>query len=167
MNINFSKTECQTDTNEKRFGIYDSGDTKPAKIKYDDEECWGAIVLNDSCKSLLFTAIDNCIEIRRANGEIDNRCDCMLTYNETLLLIELKNVRASWKANGLSQIEATIKHMLDKEIQFYDRFKKRKAIVANRIHQSPHFEESDKEQREKFMKLYKTRVQFDAEIVIK
>jgi hypothetical protein len=165
MSIDFCKTECQTNTNKKRFGIYDAEDKSPAKLKYDDEYSWNAIVINDNCKNLLFTAIDNCIEIKRANGDMDNRCDCMLTYEETLLIIELKNKRESWQSEGLSQIETTIKQMME-NIQFYNKFKKRKAIVANRKNQFPSFQESNKEQREYFKKEYKTRIQFEAEIII-
>ena len=165
MNIDFCKIECQTNTNKKRFGIYDAEDKSPAKLKYDDENIWNAIVINDNCKNLLFTAIDNCIEIKKTDGDMDNRCDCMLIYEETLLIIELKNKRDSWQSEGLSQIEATIKQMME-DIQFYNKFKKRKAIVANRKNQFPSFQESNKEQREYFKKEYKTRIQFEAEIII-
>jgi len=166
MSINFCKIECQTITDKKRFGIYDAEDKSPAILKYDDEDSWNATVINNNCKNLLFTAIDNCIEIRRANGDMDNRCDCMLTYEETLLLIELKNKRDSWQSEGLFQIEATIKQMINENIQFYNQFKKRKAIVANRKNQFPSFQESNIEQREYFKKEYKTRIQFETEIVI-
>jgi hypothetical protein len=167
MSIDFCKIECQTNTNKKRFGIYDAEDNSPAILKYDDENSWNAIVINDNCKRILFTAIDNCIEIKRANGDMDNRCDCMLTYEETLLLIELKNKRDSWQAEGLSQIEATIKRMINDELLFYNRFKRYKAIVANRKNQFPSFQESNKEQREYFKKEYKIRIQFETEIIIK
>lgn len=166
MNIDFCKKECQSRTIEKRFGIYDAEDNSPAVLKFEDENCWNAIVTNDSCKDLLFTAIDNCIEIWRKTGEMDNRCDGMLTFDETLLLIELKNKRDSWQAEGLSQIEATIKQMQNIETGFFYKFKKRKAIVSNRKNQFPSFQESNKEQREYFMKEYKTRVQFESEIII-
>ena len=98
---------------------------------------------------------------------MDNRCDCMLTVEDTLILLELKNKRDSWQSEGLAQIEATIKRMKNESHQFYNEFKKRKAIVANRKNQFPMFYESNKEQREYFMKEYKTRIQFEAEIVIK
>lgn len=167
MSIDFCKIECQTRTQEKRFGIYDAEDKSPAKITFVEEDAWNAIVINDNSKSILHTAIDNCIDIRRDNGDMDNRCDCMLTVEDTLILLELKNKRDSWQSEGLAQIEATIKRMKNESHQFYNEFKKRKAIVANRKNQFPMFYESNKEQREYFMKEYKTRIQFEAEIVIK
>ena len=75
--------------------------------------------------------IDNCIDILRNNGDMDNRCDAMLSYESNLLFIELKNKRDSWKAEGLEQVEATIQRMLEQNEKYYYNFKKRKAIVAN------------------------------------
>lgn len=167
MNVNFFKAECQTTTKTKRFGLFDAEDQTPAIIMLDDEQSWNATVINESAIELLFTAVDNCIEILRDNGEMDNRCDAMLTYNSTLLLIELKNKRNSWQSEGLYQIESTLKRMRIECQAFYNGFKKRKAIVVNTKYQFPCFQEANLEQREYFWRNYKARIQFEAEIVIK
>jgi hypothetical protein len=167
MKIDFFKSECLAKTSERKFGIFDAQDSSPAVLKFDEENKWNAIVINNLQKDLLFTAIDNCIEIRTENGETERRCDCMLTYEEKLLLIELKNMRSSWQTDGLSQIEATIKRMITEDFGFFEKYKKRTAIVANRKNQFPAFHVSNFEHREYFMKHYKTRIQFEAEIFIK
>lgn len=167
MSINFFKANCQESTNATRFGLYDAEDATPAKIKFNDEQSWNATVINDEPKDIIFTAIDNCIEIYRDSGDMDSRCDVMMRYDDNLLFVELKNKRDSWKSEGLSQIEATIKRMIEEDEQFYYSFKKRKAIVANAKHQFPCFQEYDSEQREYFKSKYKIRVQFEAEIIIK
>lgn len=166
MSIDFLKTDCQKITNEKKFGLYDEEDLMPAKIKLVDEPSWNATVLNDEAKEILFTAIDNCIEILRENGDMDSRCDVMLSYENNLLFVELKNKRDSWQADGLAQIEATISRLKTENEEFYFSFKKRKAIVANTKHQFPCFQDVNLEQREYFMKTYKARIQFEGEIVI-
>lgn len=166
MIVNFCKVECQTRTSAVRFGIYDAENSTPAEVRFDDEPNWNAVVINDNAFELLFTAIDNCIEIVRENGDMENRCDGMLTYNTTLLFIELKNKRDSWQSDGLSQIEATIKCLIANDVAFYNIFTKRKAIVANRKNQFPSFQMAQNEQREYFWKNYKTRIQFDAEIIV-
>lgn len=167
MSVKFLNTDCQSTTNEVKFGLYDAEDKTPVKIDLTDEEIWNAIVLNNDSKNVLVTAIDNCIDIFRQNGEMDNRCDCMLTYDTTLLFVELKNKRDSWQSEGLAQIENVVKIMIAEIPDFYNAFTKRKAIVANRKHQFPAFQESNIEQRQYFSSKYKMRVQFEAEIIVK
>ncbi len=166
MRVNFNKTDCQKRISEKKFGLYDEEDKTPAKIIETDEQTWNAIVINKESKTILFTAIDNCIDIFRKNGEMDSRCDCMLTYDSTLLLVELKNKRDSWQTEGLAQIENIAQRMISENSDYYYSFKKRKAVVANRKNQFPSFHESNAEQRQYFSSKYKMRIQFDAEIII-
>ncbi len=166
MSIDFFKAVCQKTTSEKKFGLYDAEDKTPVKIKLTDEHTWNATIINNGGKPISFIAIDNCIDVFRENGEMDNRCDCMLSYNSTLLFIELKNKRESWQAEGLSQIENIAKKMIDEIPRHYNSFKKRKAIVANRKNQFPAFHASNAEQRQYFSSKYKMKIQFDAEIII-
>lgn len=167
MVVDFFKVDCQKSLNEKRFGLVDPEDGTPAKIKLKDEASWNATVVNDGAKPILFTAIDHCIEILRANGEMDNRCDVMLSYEDNLFFVELKNKRESWQAEGLAQIESTINRFKEENEEYYFSFKKRKAIVANAKHQFTCFQDLNLEQREYFMKTHKARIQFEAKIIIK
>ncbi|MGE5354785.1 MAG: hypothetical protein ACM3PT_00970 [Deltaproteobacteria bacterium] len=167
MSINFLKADCKQTTSEKTFGLYDAEDKTPVVIKLTDEKTWIATVFNNSNKSIDFTAIDNCINVLRENGEMDSRCDCMLTYDTNLFLVELKNKRDSWQSEGLAQIENIAKRMMEEIPAYYNSFTKRKAVVANRKNQFPSFHESNIEQRQLFISKYKMRIQFDAEILIK
>ncbi len=166
MSIDFFKAVCRDETSEKKFGLYDAEDSTPAIITLTDEHLWNAVVINESGKTINFTAIDNCIDVLNENGETDSRCDCMLTFNSTLMFVELKNKRGSWQAEGLSQIENIAKIMIAENPDYYYSFKKRKAIVANRRHQFPAFHFLNAEQRQFFSSKYKMRIQFNAEIVI-
>lgn len=167
MMVDFFKKECQEIISHQKFGIFDAEDKTPAKIKLIDEDRWNATVINEDEKSITFTAIDNCIDVYKPNNEMDSRCDCMLTYDTTLLLIELKNKRESWQSEGLEQIENIAIRMKSENPDFYNVFKKRKAIVANRKNQFPSFHEVNIEQRQYFWKEYKMRIQFEAEIIIR
>jgi Holliday junction resolvase-like predicted endonuclease len=166
MNVDFFKTDCQITTSEKKFGLYDAEDKSPVIIKLTDEDSWNAKVLNNAGKNILFTAIDNCIEILKINGDMDSRCDCMLSFDSTLIFVELKNKRESWQAEGLAQIENTAIRMLTEISNHYYSFKKRKAVVANRKNQFPSFHDSNAEQRQYFKSKYNMRIQFEAEIII-
>ncbi len=167
MIVDFFKPECQKTTNERKFGLYDAEDNTPVIIKLTDESSWNATVINNERKSVRFTAIDNCIDIVKENGKMDSRCDGMLTYDTTLLLIELKNKRGSWQTEGLSQIENVAKIMIEQIPDYYNGFKRRKAIVANRKYPRPGFRTSNKEIRQRFFTEFKMRIQFESEIIIK
>lgn len=166
MSVEFFKTDCQNTVSEKRFGLYDAEDNTPVKIEITDEELWNATVLNDEGKSILITAIDNCIDLFKPNGEMDSRCDCMITHDETILFVELKNKKDSWQTEGLNQIENIVKTMTVEIPAYLNNFKKRTAIVANKRHQFPSFQKSNTEQRQYFYSKYKLRIQFEAVITI-
>lgn len=167
MRVNYLDAKCSTKTSEKKFGLCDDDNKKPAYINLDNEAIWIATVVNNAGKSLQFTAIDNCIEILNHDKSIASRCDVMLYYENRLFLVELKTKRKDWKAEGLEQIEATIKRMLVENKKFYLGFAKRLAIVANNKRTNPCFQDFDAEKREYFKKEYKIHIQFEAEIVIK
>ncbi|MCC5917005.1 MAG: hypothetical protein JJU02_06720 [Cryomorphaceae bacterium] len=166
MSVDFYKNSCQKSTDKKKFGLFDPEDKTPARLMFNDEEDWNATVINEDCKTILFTAIDNCIDVLNENGEMGQRCDCMLTYNSTLLFVELKNKRASWQADGLHQIENIAKIMMEERPNYYSNFSKRRAIVANRKNKFPAFKSSNKGIRQYFYAKYKLRIQFEAIITI-
>ncbi len=167
MNVDFFKSECCDSTSEIRFGICDEENKEPAYIDTDYEENWIAIVLNGEAKKIQFTAIDNCIDVFRKNGDMEKRCDAMLSYDSTLIFVELKTKRRDWKTEGLNQIEATLQRMIIEDKEYYFGFKKRKAIVANLKNAFPAFQSFDSERRAWFNKEYGIRLQFEAQIVIK
>lgn len=167
MKVDFFKKKCQKLIRDSEFGICDDNNKQPAYTDINDKSKWIATVFNDIPKEIVFTAIDNCVDIFRDNRDMDSRCDVMLNYEDTLIFVELKHKRKNWKSEGLAQIEATLKKMIDDEKAFYKKFSKRKAIVANSKHRFPCFENYDEEQREYFRRNYNVRLQFEAEIIIK
>lgn len=71
MSINFSDVNCQTFSDRKIFGLCDDPlpDSNPAYIDEEDGGKWIAVVENDDRCEITFTAIDNCIEIKRTDGK--------------------------------------------------------------------------------------------------
>jgi len=116
MPIDFFKAACQDTTEAKIFGLCDDKDIYPDETPAYLEETvstkWIAEVHNPQAKKVTFTAIDHCIEnIVRANGDTDFQCDCMLTYDDSILFVELKTGGSGgWVAHGLIQLESTIHH---------------------------------------------------------
>ena len=163
MSINFYETRCQSTCNAALFGLYDKEDKSPAMIVRTQKEKWNATVVNPTQKTITHTAIDNCIEILRANREMDNRCDSILNYPENIIFVELKNKNADWKSDGINQIEVTINNFNNNHNLSGIRHKR--AFVANRRH--PNFQVIEDEQIRKFWDKYRVRLNISSEINIK
>lgn len=150
MSINFFDANCQSQTNQPKFGLCDdpNKDKDPAYIDTDDCSKWIAIVENNQKIEVIFTAIDNCIEILRSDGTMDNRCDGMLTYNKHIIFVELKerNFRNSWVVKGEEQLKNTISVFIaNHDLAIY---KSKKAYIAN--NKKPNFQSSQSERMARF-----------------
>jgi len=144
----FFKMACQTKTTAALFGICDDNKKPeaPAYLNHTDLDTWSAEVHNEQKIEVTFTAIDNCIPIFRENGNMESRIDGLLTYNNTLLFIELKIVRDSWIPDDIQQLERTIE--LFSAHNDLSSYKKRRAFLANKKH--PRFKYSHKEAMQAF-----------------
>lgn len=104
MAINFFDPQCVTATSEKVFGIYD---IPPATLDFTNDVIWIAWVENENQKDIVFTAIDKCLNIPGIEGE---RCEAMMSYEDTLIFIELKDANGGrWSGKARDQITNTIK----------------------------------------------------------
>ena len=112
MEIDFFKSQCQSASNKKLFGLCDEQDNKgPAYIDENNKNNWIVEVENKEQKEVHFVAIDNCIEIRRDDDvtKMEKRCDGMLWYETSIVFVELKE-RVSkkntnvWVKDGEKQI---------------------------------------------------------------
>jgi hypothetical protein len=168
MKVDFFKASCQTITQETKFGICDDDDKNiktPAYINTDDASKWIAEVLNESSKTITFTAIDNCIDMIRENGDMEKRCDGMITCEESLFLVELKDKTAHWQSSGIEQIESTLIQLIENNEKYYYGFKRRKAFVANKRH--PQFQVVENAVMRRFSTQYKIWLDLRGTIEIK
>jgi len=134
MLINFFASELQQTSKRKRFGICDSQPPPhiPAFLDEKDGGKWIAIVINEYQLEILFIPIDNCIELRREDGKMDNRCDGLLSYSpSTVIFIELKKRTDgnAWIKEGDNQLRQTIKHFERTEEAI--SFTTKRAYIAN------------------------------------
>jgi hypothetical protein len=162
MKVNFFDLRCQTSTEVALFGLCDNEDKTPSYISLNKPDKWNATVRNQACRKITHTAIDNCIVITRENGQMDNRCDCMLTYQNNIVFIELKNKGSDWIGDGINQIEATIQNF--RKNHELTGIKHKRAFVANRKH--PNFHVIDNETSRKFWDKHRVRLNIDSEIYI-
>ncbi len=151
MSINFSEALCQTTSNLKLFGLCDDP-PPPHKAAYIDETNgakWIAVVVNDDKHNVTFTAIDHCIPINRADGKPSKRCDGVLTFNSTVIFVELKEIGGKgndWVEVAEEQLKITIGHFEAQDDG--DKFNQKKAYVANSEH--PKFKESQTRRMNQF-----------------
>lgn len=117
MAIDFFQTKCQSRTNEIAFGIYDA---PPATLSFDNSDDWNVWVDNEKAKEITHTAIDNCLDIPGEEGE---RCESMVTYDDVLTFIELKDRHGGrWAGKARDQLKNTIAlFKRDADITVYKR----------------------------------------------
>ena len=141
MAIDFFQTDCQSKTNDKIFGIFDA---PPATLSFDNSEEWHVWVDNEDEKEITHTAIDDCLNIPWAEGK---RCESMLTYDDVLTFVELKDRNGGrWAGDARDQLINTIKlFKRDADIAPYKRLY---GHIANK--QRPHFKAGSKNFSEQF-----------------
>lgn len=152
MTINFSEAKCQYATEKKLFGLCDDSPPPPEAAYIDEKDGakWIAVVVNDDEIRVTFTAIDNCIDIKRNNGKMAKRCDGALTFNSTIAFVELKvsdEKRNQWIRDAEGQLRSTIISFENSEEA--EGFKLKKAYIANSA--KPKFRESQKTRMDKFL----------------
>ena len=130
--INFFPEEHKTTSSKKRFGICDETPPPHAYIDEGNGRYWVAVVENFYQDEITFIPIDHCIEIRRPNNDMDNRCDGFLYYDRTIIFVELKTSGSKskyWIDDGENQLRVTISHF-EKGFEAKD-FEIKKAYIAN------------------------------------
>jgi len=167
MSVNFLETDCKEPAKtDNIFGICDDQDGSKAYTSITDNEKWIAKVINNANFSISFTAIDNCIVVfKEGTKDKESTCDGMLTFPESLYLVELKKQgTGGWLPDAKSQLENTIK--LLHANHNLNAFKYKKAYACNKKH--PNFTVIDVAERKAFFeKNNGFRIDAQAEIVIR
>jgi hypothetical protein len=151
MSLNFMDAGCQTHSSRKKFGLCDDPPPaiNPAYIDEANGAKWIAVVINEYEYYCTFTAVDNCIDVRKPSGKPDKRCEGILSYNDTIIFVELKQRGAlgpDWVKTAEEQIRVTIGHF--ERTDAAEDFTEKKAYIANSEH--PKFKESQTDRMEKF-----------------
>jgi hypothetical protein len=151
MNIDFFQQNCQSTSNKKKFGLCDKEPPakEPAYIDETNGSDWIAVVLNENINLVTFTAIDNCIGIKRLDGTDSKRCDGVLSFDNTIIFVELKHRKTkgnTWIKEAEEQLRETILNFEKQDMA--EDFKIKKAYIANRA--LPKFRSSQTSRMDKF-----------------
>lgn len=124
MSIDFFVNTCKSTSNKAEFGLCDDPPpaTNPAYIDEVDDSKWISIVKNSKIKEIEFIAIDACIDIRKSDGSLESRCDGLLSFDNSLIFVELKSREGGqWLKKGREQITITVNNFkLNYNINQYD-----------------------------------------------
>jgi hypothetical protein len=129
-----SETLCEDITRDKRFGICDDNPHQRAYININDGSKWMAVVQNENRKEVIFTALDHCIEMRRANGKMESRCEGVITCDDTIIFVEVKERigdARTWVKEADKQLRNSIS-LIESRINL-DKFPIKKASITNRL----------------------------------
>lgn len=167
MSVNFFENACQELPRlDLSFGLCDNQDGSKAYSSTSEEDNWIAAVKNDGSKEVTFTPIDQCIIIlRKGTKEREKSCDGMLTFENSLFLMELKDrVTGGWISEAKKQLENTIRQL--QKHHDINEIKYKKAFACNKRH--PNFTIVDSSEKKAFFERTKGfRIDIQAEIVIK
>ena len=111
MPIDFFINSCKTHSNKIEFGLCDDPPpaSNPAYIDEDDNSKWIGVVKNNNNKEVEFIAIDACIDIRKPDGNLESRCDGLLSFENNLIFVELKfREGGQWLKKGRKQLTITV-----------------------------------------------------------
>lgn len=166
MSVNFFETNCkEVYRNETQFGICDDQNGTKAYTDTSDSTKWIAKVKNLNGIDVSFTAIDNCIIIlKEGTKDKESSCDGMLTFGQSLYLVELKKQgTGGWISDAKEQLENTIK-LISKNHDL-SNFRYKKAFASNKKH--PSFTVIDTAERKSFFeRTGGFRIDVQAEILI-
>ena len=162
MSINFFTAACQEPPlNNSVFGLCDDNNGRKAYANTADATKWIATVKNENQKQLIFTAIDKCV-IKDNEQKGRGRCDGMLTSDEHLFFVELKDKLPPWQTDAKEQLESTIQFFIDNhDINLY---KHKKVFACNK--KVSKFVVIDSEENRQFFRKYKFRIDLQSEILI-
>lgn len=134
MRVNFFETKCkESSRRDKLFGICDDQNGTKAYTNATDDAKWIARVINDNDLDISFTAIDNCIIVlQEGRKDKESTCDGMLTFSNSLYLVELKKQgTGGWLSDAKSQLENTIRLLRSRHN--LEEYKYKKVLVTRSI----------------------------------
>jgi hypothetical protein len=111
MPIDFFINSCKTKSHKTEFGLCDDPPpaSNPAYIDEEDKSKWIGVVQNKRGKKVEFIAIDACIDIRKPDGDLESRCDGLVSFENNLIFVELKcREGGQWLKKGREQLTITV-----------------------------------------------------------
>jgi len=160
--MDFFKPDCQSGPfDQAQFGLCDDQNATRAYVDTTTPEKWVATVDNPSRRAVTFTAIDKCV-MQDGDEPGRGRCDGMLTTDDLLYLVELKDQAPPWRQHAIEQLESSIQFLLAHHD--VSRFRHKKAFACNK--RRPAFVTVENELQLQFRREYGFRIDLQATVVV-
>ena len=160
--MDFFNPACQSGPfNQKKFGLCDDQNSTRAYVDTANPETWVATVENPSQHAVTFTAIDKCV-IQDGDEPSRGRCDGMLTTDDLLYLVELKEQEPPWQQHAIDQLESSIRFLLAHHD--VSRFRHKKAFACNKKRQA--FVTIENDLMLRFRRQYGFRIDIQATVLV-
>ena len=160
--MDFFKPDCQSGPfDQAQFGLCDDQNATRAYVDTTTPEKWVATVDNPSRRAVTFTAIDKCV-MQDGDEPGRGRCDGMLTTDDLLYLVELKDQAPPWRQHAIEQLESSIQFLLAHHD--VSRFRHKKAFASNK--RRPAFVTVENELQLQFRREYGFRIDVQATVVV-
>ena len=134
MSANFDDAKCITESSKRTFGLCDDPPPaeNPAYIDETNGSKWIAVVVNPRQYEVTFLALDHCIEALTEDGRQKRRCEGVLTYNDTIIFVELKE-RSTKGNNWIKDAEDQLKQSIEfcEEAGYSATYRYKRAYIAN------------------------------------
>ena len=164
MKLDFFNNSCQEPPiNHEIFGICDDVGENKAYTDLVNKSTWIATVDNKKNVQLTFTAIDNCL-IQSFELKGIRKCDCMLTSNNHLYLIELKDTKDLNSKDGIEQLVSTIHLLKENHNDYKQKYIHKKVFLCNK--QNSKFYVIDHEKQNRFYRKHGFRLDIQAKVVV-
>lgn len=165
--MDFFDVKCQSGPfKQEYFGVCDDqlGQIAYVDTIVENAEKWIARVENARQVPVTFTAIDKCV-IQDFDELGRGRCDAMLTTQNSLTLLELKerNPKSDWRQHACDQLESTILFLMENHPRQLEQFTRKKAQACNR--KRPGFVVLEQELKRRFLN-YGFRIDTQATVVV-
>lgn len=160
--MDFFNPACQSGPfNQEKFGLCDDQNSTCAYVDTANPETWVATVENPSQHAVTFTAIDKCV-IQDGDEPGRGRCDAMLTTDDLLYLVELKEQEPPWQQHAIDQLESSIQFLLAHHD--LSRFRHKKAFACNK--KRPTFVTIENNLMLRFRRQYGFRIDIQATVLV-
>ncbi|HUN01260.1 MAG TPA: hypothetical protein PLS00_00280 [Niabella sp.] len=163
--LDFFNNDCKESPRKNvLFGICEGNNSGRAYTEIENPDTWIATVRNERGLETVFTAIDKCV-IKDNEYQNRKRCDGMLTTDEHIYLIELKDRNYSGVDGlALQQLESTLQFLYEIHGELVDTYRYKKAFACNKS--KPRFVTIDAEQKRRFFDMYRFRIDIQADVII-
>lgn len=162
--MDFFKPACQSGPfNEATFGLCDDQHARCAYVDTTTPGNWTATVDNPAQRAITFTAVDKCV-IQDGEETDRPRCDGMLTAENLLYLVELKDQRADWQSQAKAQLISTIQFLHQYHSEDLRRFRHKKAFACNK--RGGGFRVVSQEEQRRFFHQYGFRLDVQSTVLV-